>query len=85
MYRVVWLRADARWCRWDEEVKIVPEEMARTLRSFTRMADCWRGLASSGQGAGYVAFAARQAAMWQALHDNADRVFTAARAASSPS
>lgn len=80
MYRVVWLRAHARKCRWEEEVLIVDLEMDRTLAWHMRLVDTWENRRESGVSGGRKACAARQRALWQGLHDHASGVFAAARA-----
>lgn len=41
--RVEWLKARARAQRWEEEVRLLREEMERVLRTFSFMATWWEG------------------------------------------
>lgn len=75
--RVEWGKSRARAERYQEEIKLVEEEMNRTLRFFVWKAADWhkKGAVSRTEDApsGYVeglkAYAERQAALCQSLHD----------------
>lgn len=75
--RVEWGKSRARAQRYQEEIKLVEEEMDRTLRFFVWKAADWRkkgAAASTGDtageyGEGLTAYAERQAALCESLHD----------------
>ena len=67
---MVWLRAHARWLRWGEEIIIVGEEIRRTKATFYWEATRWRKRTADPLGPGYRAYAARQVALWDALHSH---------------
>lgn len=70
--KVEWAKSHARAARYQEEIRIVKEEMNRTIRFLTWKADQWRrrGVAKQAKGVvqkayadGLQAYAARQAAI----------------------
>jgi hypothetical protein len=70
VYRVNWLRAKARFNRWEEEVNIVQHEMEWTVRWFEYQYHVWDGRAEEsmekGQ-AGHASYAWKQQEMWNKL------------------
>nr|VWO96150.1 Amino acid permease family protein [Ganoderma boninense] len=78
--RMLWLRAYARKCRWDEELELVPFEMECTIRSFERKAVEWEELAGIDITEGHGAYAQRQVELWRTLRDHASAAFATARA-----
>lgn len=65
--RVNWLRARARYLRWDEEVTILEHEMAWTILWFGKQREIWEdrlGKARVCQSTGHQAYAARQRHLW---------------------
>ena len=71
-----WCRAKARYMHWDEEVQLLREEMRRVL-AFMQWHEKWwieRGAmpvnVPSGEMEGMMAYAARQAALRQAIYKN---------------
>ena len=65
--RVNWLRARARYLRWNEEVTILQHEMRWTVLWFGKQRAIWDnrlGKASVTQSTGHQAYAARQAYLW---------------------
>lgn len=77
--RVMWLRAHARKCRWEEEVVLLQEEMYRTTATFLYEAERWRTREEAATG-GQKAWAARQAALWTSLRTHAKDEFATAQA-----
>ncbi|KAI0338536.1 hypothetical protein BDW22DRAFT_1459835, partial [Trametopsis cervina] len=73
--RVVWLRAKARRDRWKEETVLIPFELECIARFYQHYRNIWMDRAAKthqrGQGAGYTAYALRQAHVWQRLEDHA--------------
>ncbi|KAJ2924241.1 hypothetical protein H1R20_g12853, partial [Candolleomyces eurysporus] len=74
--RVEWGKSRARAQRYQEEIKLVEEEMSRTLRFFSWKAADWRkkgvstGMGPPAYEEGLRAYAERQAALCQSLHDS---------------
>ena len=67
VYRVNWLRAKARFDRWNEELILVPHEMQWTVLWFEYQSKVWtkRATESVGQGKeGHRAYAFKQVEMW---------------------
>lgn len=75
VYRVVWLRAHARQTRWEEELAILPIEMACVLKSFGQIVTTWDDRYRSHTSSGHRAFASRQASLWKEMQDHASNVF----------
>ncbi len=67
--RVEWIKSRARWMRWHEETKLLPEEMRRCLATLLYEEDLWRMRATSREvddsklREGLVAYALDQAAI----------------------
>ena len=69
VYRVNWLRAKARFKRWEEEHNLVRHEMVWTVKYFKYFQGEWEGrrnrVDDDREGAaGLTAYAAKQAALW---------------------
>jgi hypothetical protein len=78
VYRVSWLRAKARYDRWDEEFLIVRHEMRWTILWFKYQLKEWsrRSAESEGQEkAGKRAYAEKQIAMWKMFAEEAESGF----------
>lgn len=71
--RIEWLKARARSMRWQEETKLLPEEMRRSLVSLQVEEDGWLGRAAPRDGAdarlqeGLTAYAMDQALMRRSM------------------
>lgn len=79
--RVNWLRAKARFDRWEEEVKLVTNEMRWTGLWFDYQHNVWAGRAegSSQQGLkGHSCYAWKQAGMWEKLARDGREIFSKA-------
>lgn len=78
VYRVSWLRAKARYDRWDKEFLTVRYEMRWTILWFKHQVKEWskRSVESVGQNrAGKKAYAEKQIAMWKMFVEEAESVF----------
>lgn len=81
---MLWLRAYARKCRWDEEVRLVPFEMECVVRHYDMQAARWEEWSGDGDSPGHVAYAKSQRWVWASLRDHAKAAFGAAQAAYRP-
>lgn len=77
----MWLRAHARKRRWDEEIILVPFEMACTERALEKKVKDWEGLALAAEHPGHRAYAHHQAAVWRGLRNHTSRMFSSIRVA----
>ncbi len=75
VYRVNWLRASARFQRWDEEVIHLQLEMKWTVSFFRKRKEDWQGLALENEQAGLVSYAHKQVATWERFEEQAARLF----------
>ncbi|KAH9474324.1 hypothetical protein JR316_0012782 [Psilocybe cubensis] len=83
--RVHWLRARAQFQRWNEEATILDYEMLWTVNYFVHKAEWWRCSASVHSNGevlvgdmvqrGRIAYAERQASLWDNLARQADYLF----------
>lgn len=76
--RVHWLRGRAQKLRWEEEVILVGYEMQWTVRFFVHKQEVWerrRVMANGNQATGPAAYAARKAAMWGWMAQDANHSF----------
>ncbi|GJF00552.1 CxC2 domain-containing protein [Phanerochaete sordida] len=79
--RVEWMKARARCKRWGEELKLLPEEMRRTVVYHSWKAEWWakraslRPDASAALREGLAAYAHRQAAIRRGLSAQADALW----------
>jgi hypothetical protein len=64
VYRVNFLRAKARYDRWDEELKIVQHEMQWCVLYFEHQMQVWGERAQVATREGPRAYAYKQVAMW---------------------
>jgi hypothetical protein len=76
VYRVNWLRAKARYTRWEEEHNLIPHEMQWTVSYFQyREKEWWERKAriapDDGRSPGLHAYASKQAGMWKAFSEDA--------------
>ncbi|KAG2028676.1 hypothetical protein BDR03DRAFT_813922, partial [Suillus americanus] len=63
-YRVNWLKAKARYDRWNEELTLVQHEMFWTVSWFRTQEARWRARADESTKDGHKAYAEKQASMW---------------------
>lgn len=76
--RVNWLRAKARYQRWDEEVQLVKSEMIWTLHWFGCQKTQWEeraGRAMMAQSLGHQCYAEKQVALWRKFITSAQEEF----------
>lgn len=83
VYRLHWLRARARYHRWQEEVKICGFEMEWVVRWFMHMASTWATYCDSPNavGVGLREYANGVITYWDELGRVAERNFVAANPA----
>lgn len=80
VYRVNWLRAKARVARWEEEKKIVSNEMVWTVNSFKHEQNIWKARAEvANSQPGLLAYAEKQADLWADFAAHAQGMFAWAR------
>jgi hypothetical protein len=68
VYRVNWLRAKARYDRWNEELSIVQHEMKWTILWFKHQMEEWKNRlkrSAEERKPGHIAYAEKQVAMWK--------------------
>lgn len=77
VYRIHYLRADARYRRWREEETILSYEMVWTRRYFEHKAAVWKHHARGPKATtpGHRAYAYRQVAFWTKMASVAWNVF----------
>lgn len=77
VYRIHYLRADARYKRWREEETIIGYEMVWTRRYFEYKAAAWKQHARGPKSitAGHRAYAFRQVSFWEKMASVAWNVF----------
>ncbi|KAM6503384.1 hypothetical protein JOM56_000327 [Amanita muscaria] len=74
-YRVSWLKAKARYERWDEELKIVKHEMCWTILWFKHQEHVWERRFVEHVEPGLQAYAAKQRHIWERFKKNAEDSF----------
>jgi hypothetical protein len=78
VYRVNWLRAKARFNRWEEETKMVKNEMTWTTLWFENQRKRWQDRAEKceeKQQRGHACYAWKQVEMWKAFQLEAESTF----------
>jgi hypothetical protein len=80
VYRVNWLRAKARYTRWEEEHNLVRNEMQWTIKYFQHRERQWEqrrsAIANDASGAaGLRCYAAKQAGLWRRFKEKATATF----------
>ena len=76
---MLWLRAYARKCQWDEEGILVALEMDSTVRYFGTQSGRWNKWSEGSRTPGHKAYALRQASMWERLQTHASDSFVKAK------
>jgi hypothetical protein len=79
VYRVHWLKAKARYDRWNEEVILIPHEMVWTTTYFNRQSALWQRRAETAQLEnlfGHSAYALRQKSIWEKFSSQAKISFS---------
>lgn len=76
---MIWLRAKARYDRWEEELKLLPKEMSWTVASFRYKGEAWSHRAEKYKDQvgkdGHYSYALRQVAMWGLWTEKANFAF----------
>lgn len=76
VYRVNFLRAKARYDRWEEELKIVRHEMGWCVLYFKHHQKLWWARAEKTESkAGHHAYALKQIRMWEEFEKEALSLF----------
>jgi hypothetical protein len=76
VYRVSWLKAKARYERWEEESTIVKHEMFWTILWFKHQEHVWETrFVEHSMEPGHQAYAAKQRHVWERFRKNAERSF----------
>lgn len=78
VYRVNWLRAKARHDRWDEELKLVKNEMGWVVRWFQHQKHVWEGRVEKSRmnvQKGHEIYACKQVDLWNQFERRARRQF----------
>ncbi|KIM82916.1 hypothetical protein PILCRDRAFT_69953, partial [Piloderma croceum F 1598] len=79
-YRVSWLRAKAHFCRWLEELTLVEYEMKWTVNWFHWQENQWkqrlRDVDDEERSAGLDSYGHKQVALWNALADRVQDMFS---------
>ena len=80
VYRVSWLRAKARFCRWSEEWRLVEYEMKWTVNWFHWKENQWRqwlrDVDDDERPPGLDSYCHKQIALWGSLADQAQDKFS---------
>ncbi|KAH7919749.1 hypothetical protein BV22DRAFT_1022428, partial [Leucogyrophana mollusca] len=74
-YRVNWLKAKARYLRWEEELEIVRHEMDWVVRWFSHQEQEWKRWATQSQRSGQRAYAEKQVNLWGRFKEEAQKGF----------
>ncbi|KAG2035372.1 hypothetical protein BDR03DRAFT_868129 [Suillus americanus] len=74
-YRVNWLKAKARWQRWEEELRLVQHEMGWTVSWFKYRMEEWDQRYRQATKPGHQAYAHRQVLLWGRFALDAENSF----------
>ncbi|KAG2126646.1 hypothetical protein BD769DRAFT_1357508 [Suillus cothurnatus] len=75
VYRVNWLKAKARWNRWEEELSLVQHEMGWTIGWFKYQEEKWHQQWNEAMKSGHQPYAYRQVLVWKAFVMEAEEKF----------
>lgn len=75
VYRVNWLKAKARWRRWEEELSLVQHEMGWTVAWFKHQQGEWYRRWNEATKPGHQAYAYRQMMIWKTFAEDAEDKF----------
>ncbi|KAG2110454.1 hypothetical protein BD769DRAFT_1365156, partial [Suillus cothurnatus] len=75
VYRVNWLKAKARWSRWQEELSLVRHEMGWTISWFKHHKKEWDRRGNQAIRPGDQAYAYQQVLMWGRFVDDTEKTF----------
>ncbi|KAG1840122.1 hypothetical protein C8R48DRAFT_679665 [Suillus tomentosus] len=85
VYRVNWLKAKARWNRWQEELRLVRHEMGWTINWFKYHQNEWERRGGQATRPGHQAYAYQQVLMWGRFVEGAEKNFNGCSLASTSS
>ncbi|KAG1784341.1 uncharacterized protein HD556DRAFT_1315167 [Suillus plorans] len=85
VYRVNWLKAKARWNRWQEELRLVRHEMGWTINWFKYHQNEWERRGGQATRPGHQAYAYQQVLMWGRFVEEAEKNFNGCSLASTSS
>ncbi|KIJ58337.1 hypothetical protein HYDPIDRAFT_102895, partial [Hydnomerulius pinastri MD-312] len=74
-YRISWLKAKARYCRWTEELALVKHEMHWTMLWFEKHQSEWAKRMVTSEEPGHIAYAAKQVLMYKSFAEEARKKF----------
>ncbi|KAG1801986.1 uncharacterized protein BJ212DRAFT_1246864, partial [Suillus subaureus] len=74
-YRMNWLKAKARWNRWEEELSLVQHEMGWTIGWFKHQEEKWHQWWNEAMKSGHQPYAYRQVLVWKAFVMEAEEKF----------
>ncbi|KAG2737183.1 hypothetical protein P692DRAFT_201666129, partial [Suillus brevipes Sb2] len=74
-YRVSWLKAKARWRRWEEELSLTRHEMGWTVSWFNYQQEEWRRRWDEAIKPGHQAYAYKQVLLWKMFREDAEEKF----------
>ncbi|KAG2111109.1 hypothetical protein DEU56DRAFT_762242 [Suillus clintonianus] len=74
-YRVNWLKAKARWNRWEEELSLVQHEMGWTVSWFKYQEEKWQLRWHQATKPGHQPYAHKQVLVWKAFTAEAEEKF----------
>ncbi|KAG2144695.1 uncharacterized protein EDB93DRAFT_1087402, partial [Suillus bovinus] len=74
-YRVNWLKAKARWNRWEEELSLVQHEMGWTVSWFKSQEEKWQLRWHQATIPGHQPYAHKQVLVWKAFAAEAEEKF----------
>lgn len=79
VYRISWLRAKARYNRWEEEVSLVKHEMQWTVAWFSTHERIWMNryeeVDDEESADGLRCYALKQSYLWKALREHSQKLF----------
>ena len=75
VFRVSWLKAKARYDRWNEEFQMVQAEMFWTTLWFKHQENEWERRFKKAIVPGHCAYAAKQQNLWERFRKKAEETF----------
>lgn len=75
VYRVSWLKAKARWRRWEEELSLTQHEMGWTIGWFNYQQEEWNRRWDEAIKPGHQAYAYKQVLLWKMFREDAEEKF----------
>jgi hypothetical protein len=82
VYRISWLRAKARYTRWEEELSLVKHEMKWTVAWFETYENIWQkrfeDVEDEECADGLRCYALRQSQLWRDLGKHSKKLYSSA-------